>query len=88
MSRSVWLVGLSGLCLVSALLVVNTKFITRSLFIEIQKHEKMLDSYEVEWGQLQLELTTLTEENRIERIAKNQMKLIMPPRKQIIYLKP
>ena len=48
----------------------------------------MLDGYEVEWGQLQLELTTLTEENRVERVAQKQLKLRMPERKKIIYLRP
>jgi len=30
----------------------------------------------------------LTEENRIERVAKKKLKLEMPQRKEIIYLKP
>jgi len=42
----------------------------------------------VEWGQLQLELTTLTEENRVESVAKEKLKLRMPQRNKIIYLKP
>lgn len=58
------------------------------LFIDIQKQEKMLDNYEIEWGKLQLELTMLTAENTIERIAKNKLKLILPIREKIIYLKP
>lgn len=64
------------------------KYQTRLLFSEIQKQEKTLDNYEVEWGRLQLELTTLTEENRIESVAKKKLKLIMPRREKIIYLKP
>jgi len=65
-----------------------SKYQSRLVFIEIQKQEQMLDNYEVEWGQLQLELTTLTEENRVERIAREQLKLRMPEREKIIYLKP
>jgi cell division protein FtsL len=42
----------------------------------------------VEWGQLQLELTTLTEENRVERVARKNLKLIVPLREKIIYIKP
>lgn len=74
--------------LISAIAVIASKYHSRSLFIEIQKQETALDNYEIEWGQLQLELTTLTEENRIERIAKKQLKLKIPERKNIIYLKP
>jgi len=76
------------LLLLSALAVIVSKYQSRSLFIAIQAQEAKLDKYEVEWGQLQLELTTLTEENRVEQIAKNKLKLIMPARKKIIYLKP
>jgi len=58
------------------------------MFIEIQKQEAALDQYEVEWGQLQLELTTLTEENQLEQVARDKLKLIVPQRDKIIYIKP
>lgn len=74
--------------LISALAVIISKYQSRLIFIEIQKQETMLDNYEVEWGQLQLELTMLTEENRVERVAKDQLKLRMPIREKIIYVKP
>lgn len=84
-------IGLSILLvalLVSALLIIYYKYETRLLFIELQKKERDLDAYEIEWGQLQLELTTLTEQNRIEQFANTQLKLVMPLRESIIYLKP
>ncbi len=76
------------LLIVSALAVVINKYQSRTLFIEIQKQEKMLDEYEVKWGQLQLELSTLTEEGKIERIAKDKLKLMQPQRENTIYIKP
>ena len=79
---------LLGVLLVTALLVVDKKYETRLLFSKIQKQEKLLDNYQVEWGQLQLELSMLAEENRVERVAKDKLKLIMPARENIIYLKP
>lgn len=82
------LMGLVILLLISALAVILNKYHSRSLFIEIQKQENMLDKYEVKWGQLQLEITTLTEESKIERISKKKLRLIMPPREKIIYIKP
>jgi cell division protein FtsL len=57
-------------------------------FIDIQKQEMALDQYEVEWGQMQLELTMLAEQNRVELVARGQLKLFMPPREKIIYIKP
>ncbi|MGR9086359.1 MAG: cell division protein FtsL [Gammaproteobacteria bacterium] len=78
---------LSGLVL-SSLAAIYTKYYSRQVFIEIQKQERILDQYEVEWGQLQLELATITEHDRIEREARRHLKLVMPLREKIIYLKP
>ena len=80
--------GLVTIFLMSALAVIISKYHSRLVFIDIQKQEKMLDNYEVEWGQLQLELTTLTEESRIENVATKQLNLRLPQRENIIYLKP
>ncbi|MBE0434262.1 MAG: cell division protein FtsL [Methylomicrobium sp.] len=82
------LAGLLLLLLGSALGVIYSKYQSRLLFVEIQQQERELDRYEVEWGQLQLELTTLAEENRVEQIARDKLKLVMPVRDKIIYLKP
>ena len=79
---------LLGVLLITALLVIDKKYETRLLFSKIQEQEKLLDNYQVEWGQLQLELSMLAEENRVERVAKDKLKLIMPARENIIYLKP
>ncbi|WP_305909274.1 cell division protein FtsL [Methylomarinum sp. Ch1-1] len=86
--KGVFLAGLSVMLLLSALSVIYSKYQTRRIFIEIQRMEKLLDHYEVEWGRLQLELTMLTEENRVEIEARNRLKLIMPERDKIIYIKP
>ncbi|MCF7964275.1 MAG: cell division protein FtsL [Methylobacter tundripaludum] len=74
--------------LISALAVIYSKYHSRLIFIEIQKQERELDQYEVEWGQLQLELTTLAEQNRVEQVAREQLKLVMPLREKIVYIKP
>ncbi len=79
---------LSLLLLGSALGVIYSKYQARLLFVEMQQLEKDLDDYEVEWGRLQLELTTLAEHNRVERLARMKLGLIMPLRERIIYIKP
>ncbi|MCK4842686.1 MAG: cell division protein FtsL [Methylococcales bacterium] len=86
-SKPLLVTGLVTLLLITALSVILSKYNSRLLYIEIQKKEKKLDGYEVEWGRLQLELTTLTEENRVESVAKKKLQLIMPQRDKIIYLK-
>ena len=78
---------LISILLVSALMVIYKKYNSRLIFIEIQKQEKLLDQYEVAWGQLQLELTTLAEQNRVEQVAREQLKLVLPAREKIIYIK-
>ena len=83
----VWLL-LTVVLLISALAVIYSKYNSRQIFIEIQKVVRDLDRYEEEWGQLQLELKTLTEHNRVERLARKKMGLVMPLPKNIIYIKP
>lgn len=78
---------LSGL-VVSSLAAIYSKYYSRQVFIEIQRQERIIDQYEVEWGQLQLELATFTEHDKVEREARRQLKLVMPLREKIIYLKP
>ena len=82
------LIVASVVLLLSSLAVVYSKYYSRLIFIEIQKQERALDQYEVEWGQMQLELTMLGEQNRLELVARDQLKLVMPLREKIIYIKP
>lgn len=72
----------------SALAVIYNKYQSRLLFIEIQKLERESDEYEVEWGQLQLEMTTLGEHSRVERLARSKLGLATPVREKIIFIKP
>jgi cell division protein FtsL len=74
--------------LLSALAVIYSKYYSRLIFLEIQKQERALDQYEVEWGQMQLELMMLAEQNRVELVAREKLKLVMPLREKIIYIKP
>lgn len=93
-NRAVNRVGVVGVVLLmlvlmgSALAVIYSKNLSRSIFIEIERNERALDRYEVEWGQMQLELSTLAEQNRVETIAKERLKLVIPPRESVIYIKP
>ncbi len=83
-----WLPILGAVVIVSALAVIASKYQSRQVFMKIQEHNQMLVDYEIEWGRLQLEAATLTEENRVERVARQRLKLRMPVPEQIVYLKP
>lgn len=82
-----WTVALVFLVTISALAVVYTKYRNRVLFVKIQRLERQLEAYEIEWGQLQLEQTTWAEHNRIERLARRRLGLVLPQRDAIVYLK-
>ena len=74
--------------LLTALAVIYSKYYSRLMFIDIQKQEKALDQYEIQWGQMQLELKMLAEQNRVELKAQEELKLMMPLREKIIYINP
>jgi cell division protein FtsL len=83
------LLSLAGIVLLlTALAVIYSKYYSRLMFIDIQKQEKALDQYEIQWGQMQLELKMLAEQNRVELKAQEELKLMMPLREKIIYIKP
>jgi cell division protein FtsL len=86
--KNILLSILIAMLMLSAIAVIYSKYQSRLLFIEIQAKEKQLDDYEVEWGRLQLELTTLTEENRIEIEARNRLMLTLPAQNKIVYIRP
>jgi cell division protein FtsL len=83
-----WAVALVFLVTISALAVVYTKYRNRVLYVKTQRLERQLEAYEIEWGQLQLEQTTWAEHNRIERLARRRLGLVLPQRDSIVYLKP
>ena len=87
-AKNMLLTLLVVMLMLSAIAVIFSKYQSRLVFMEIQKKEKELDDYEVEWGRLQLELTTLTEENRVEIEARNRLLLTLPAQNKIIYIKP
>jgi cell division protein FtsL len=74
--------------LMSGIAVIYSKYQQRLLFNNIQKEERRLNEYAVEWGRLQLELTMLTAGNRVERIAGKQLNMVQPVREDIVYIKP
>ncbi|MGD0960089.1 MAG: cell division protein FtsL [Methylomonas sp.] len=87
-AKNLLMIVLVTALILSAIFVIYIKYQSRATFMEIQKKEKELDDYEVEWGRLQLELTTLTEENRIEIEARNRLMLTLPTQDKIIYIRP
>jgi cell division protein FtsL len=86
--RQVIIVVLLGGVIGSALGVVYTTYLSRQLFIELQKAQQRGDDLQVEWGQLLLEQGTLATHSRIEGVAGVKLGMRLPPTAAIEVLRP
>ena len=72
----------------SAFGVIYAKHQSRKLFVELQTLHKARDDMDIEWGQLQLEQSTLATHSRIEGTASNKLGMVIPDSKQVVILQP
>jgi len=61
-----------------ALSLVTSRHQARKLFVELEREQTLARSYDVEYGQLQLEQSTWAMPARIENIAREQLKMQLP----------
>lgn len=61
-----------------AVSLVTSRHQARQLFVELEHQQALARSYEVEYGQLQLEQSTWATPARIEKIAREQLKMQLP----------
>ncbi len=86
-ARLLLTLGLS-VCLVTVLVsYIVSAHDTRKLFAEIQQLESAQRELNTEWGRLQLEKSTLVGNNRIERVAKERLGMILPQDEHIVVIK-
>ena len=78
-----WVVVLWCLVLVSAVGVIYTSFETRRLFSELQHTKKTQRHLDTQWGQLLLEQSSWSAHTRIDKVAEDQLKMIVPHVKTI-----
>jgi cell division protein FtsL len=64
--------------LTCALSLVTSRHQARQLFVELEREQALARGYEVEYGQLQLEQSTWATPARIEKIAREQLKMRLP----------
>ena len=62
--------------IISAVAVVYAKHQGRKLFVELQALREARDSMDIEWGQLQLEQSTLTTQGQVERAARERLGMV------------
>nr|WP_314540476.1 cell division protein FtsL [uncultured Massilia sp.] len=58
-----------------ALSVVNARYTSRHLFIDLERLQQQQRQLEIDWAQLQLDQSTLGKNERIEQIARSQLNM-------------
>jgi len=72
-------VALLGLAVVAtATAVVYVKYLTRIEFVDLQAVRAARDALDVEWGRLRIEEAAVGAQNRIERRARQSLKMHLP----------
>jgi cell division protein FtsL len=82
-----WLSCLVVAVVLSGMAVVYSKFLSRSLFVELQQVRASRDHVDMEWGRLQLELATQGALGRVMRIANERLQMQVPAAEQIVVVK-
>lgn len=81
MSKKV--IAVYSLVLLLALSLVYTRVTTRSLYLQLQADQQQRDDYNVEWGRLLLQEARYAEPRYIEKVARQQLGMILPLHEQI-----
>jgi cell division protein FtsL len=79
MKRHLVAIGILGVAvMISAVGVILSKHHSRQLFVELQTLETKRDELTVEWGRLQLEQSTWATHGRIEKLARERLRMSIP----------
>ena len=70
---------LLGVLIVCALSLVTSRHDARRLFVELEREQQRTRQLETEYGQLQLEQSTWGMPARIEKIARENLRMQLPP---------
>jgi cell division protein FtsL len=84
MNKQGLLVLMIFVVLASAVAVIEAKHESRKRFVALQVLEKARDQMNVEWGQLQLEQGTWATNSRVERIAREQLHMVIPKMEDVV----
>lgn len=88
MKNMVIIAVLIPVVLSSALGVVYAKHQSRKLFVQLNELQQQRDGMNVEWGQLQLELSTWATNGRIEQVARQRLRMTNVDFNQVVIVRP
>jgi cell division protein FtsL len=63
---------------VCALSLVTSRYQARKFFVDLEREQSRARAFEVEYGQLQLELSTWAAPARVEKVAREELKMEHP----------
>ncbi len=86
--QAIMLLFLAFSLLATATGVVYSKYATRKHFVVLQMLRAERDAMEVEWGRLQLEQSTWATHARVEKIARQRLKMHIPTADEVVVVKP
>ncbi|MBI3523746.1 MAG: cell division protein FtsL [Betaproteobacteria bacterium] len=72
------------LAVASAVGTVTSNHRARKMFAEIEHEQSRMRDLEVEWGQLQLEQSTLASHARVEKVAREKLHMKAPAAGQVM----
>ena len=76
---------LTTVLIVCALAVVSARHQARKLFVELQTEQARARDLDIEWGRLQLEISTWLMHNRVEAVAISRLHMGVPdPRRNYV----
>ncbi len=91
MSVRAWRVVVAALWVIvlgSSLGVVYAKHEARNRFNELQRLTRGRDELDIEWGQLQLEQSTWATHGRVERLARDELRMVIPQANDLRIVQP
>ena len=80
----VGVLALAACVVASGIWIVDVEHRSRQLFIETEALGRETDELQIEWGQLQIEQSTLGTPSRIEVLARQRLHLTVPSDNQLV----
>ena len=71
----------------SGMMLVYSRHQARMLFQQLEALSSQHDEQQIEWGRLQLEQATWSENSRIEQIARDRLGLDFPEQTKVVVIK-